>query len=64
MITTDFMGRDGFTWFTGVVEDRADPLKLGRVRVRQLGYHTDYRLHPLASAALAIRHLACLKAAG
>jgi len=41
MITTDFMGRDGFTWFTGVVEDRADPLKLGRVRVRQLGYHTE-----------------------
>ena len=30
-----------FTWWTGVVEDRADPLKLGRCRVRILGYHTD-----------------------
>lgn len=25
----------------GVVEDRADPLKIGRVRVRVRGYHTD-----------------------
>ena len=37
------MGRDGFIWFAGVVEDRSDPLKLGRVRVRCLGYHTDDR---------------------
>ena len=41
MSTTDFMGRDGFIWFAGVVEDRADPLKLGRVRVRCLGFHTE-----------------------
>ena len=40
-MTTDFMGRDCFTWFTGVVEDRADPLQVGRVRVRCLGYHTE-----------------------
>jgi len=25
-----FMGLDGFVWFTGVVEDRNDPDKLGR----------------------------------
>jgi hypothetical protein len=30
-----------FVWWQGVVEDRDDPLKLGRVRVRILGYHTD-----------------------
>ena len=36
-----FMGMDGFVWFTGVVEDRNDPSKLGRVRVRCLGLHTE-----------------------
>ena len=35
-----FMGQDGFTWFIGVVEDRADPEKAGRVRVRCLGLHS------------------------
>ena len=35
------IGQDGFVWFTGVVEDRDDPEKLGRVRVRAVGYHTD-----------------------
>ena len=40
MSTNSFLGRDGFTWFVGVVEDRHDPEKLGRVRVRCLGYHT------------------------
>ena len=36
-----FNGRDGFTWWIGVVEDRGDPKALGRVRVRVFGYHTD-----------------------
>ena len=36
-----FMGKDGFQWFVGVVEDRQDPKTLGRVRVRCLGYHTE-----------------------
>ena len=36
-----FMGADGFFWFTGVVEDRNDPSKLGRVKVRCLGLHTE-----------------------
>ena len=31
----------GFHWWVGVVEDRMDPLFLGRCRVRILGYHTD-----------------------
>ena len=36
----NFLGQDGFIWFTGVVEDRHDPMHTGRVRVRCLGYHT------------------------
>ena len=35
------MGKDGFAWFVGVVEDRNDPAKLGRVRVRVLGRHNE-----------------------
>ena len=27
----NFMGKDGFTWFVGVVEDRADPKKVETV---------------------------------
>ena len=37
----NFMGKDGFVWFVGVVENRTDPKHLGRVRVRCLGYHTE-----------------------
>ena len=40
-MTQDFMGMDGFLWFAGVVEDRQDPEKAGRVRVRCIGLHTD-----------------------
>lgn len=39
--TSQFLGLDSFVWFQGVVEDRLDPLKLGRVRVRVLGLHTE-----------------------
>jgi len=35
------MGLDGFVWFIGVVENRNDPAKLGRVQVRCLGFHTE-----------------------
>ena len=28
-------------WFQGVVEDRNDPLQLGRVRIRCVGYHSE-----------------------
>ena len=37
----NFMGKDGFVWFVGVVEDRLDPQHLGRLKVRCLGYHTE-----------------------
>ena len=35
------MGKEGFVWWYGVVEDRFDPLMLGRCKVRALGWHTD-----------------------
>ena len=37
------LGNDGFIFFYGVVEDINDPLKIGRVRVRILGDHTQSR---------------------
>jgi len=36
-----FMGKDGFVWWQGVVEDRHDPLYLGRCKVRILGWHSE-----------------------
>ena len=39
MPQSDFMGQN-FIWFVGVVEDRDDPEKMGRLRVRALGHHT------------------------
>jgi len=51
-----FMGLDGFVWFTGVVEDRNDPDKLGRVRVRCLGFHTD-DLNDIPTASLPWAHV-------
>ena len=41
MVNEKFLGHNGFLWFTGVVEDRNDPNKAGRVRVRALGHHTS-----------------------
>jgi hypothetical protein len=35
------VGKEGFIWWVGVVEDRQDPLFLGRVRVRIVGEHTE-----------------------
>ena len=37
----NFAGKNGFIWWFGVVEDRQDPLKLGRCRVRCVGWHAD-----------------------
>ena len=37
-----FVGGE-FSWFTGVVEDRLDPLEMNRVRVRCFGYHSENR---------------------
>ena len=40
---TDVLGRDGYTWWVGEVEDNNDPSKLGRVRVRILGWYTGHK---------------------
>ena len=37
----DFAGKNGFIWWVGVVEKISDPLKLGRCKVRCVGWHTD-----------------------
>tara|TARA_Y100001963_G_scaffold43239_1_gene60606 strand:+ start:1793 stop:3691 length:1899 start_codon:yes stop_codon:yes gene_type:complete len=41
MQTSYFQGKDGYIWWNGVVEDRKDPLMLGRCKVRILGWHTS-----------------------
>ena len=41
--TVNFVGKDGFFWWVGEVEDNEDPMELGRVRVRVLGYYTNVR---------------------
>lgn len=49
MINDNFLGFNGFIWFLGVVEDRQDPTKTGRLKVRALGHHThDLSLLPTA----------------
>jgi len=65
MIDNNFLGRNGFIWFNGVVEDRQDPQKLGRLRVRCVGIHTDNKddlptsdlpwsqlIHPITSSGI------------
>jgi hypothetical protein len=60
-----FAGKEGFVWWHGVVEDTADPLYLGRCRVRIFGFHLQdtvelptatlpwaYPMQPITSAAL------------
>jgi hypothetical protein len=42
-MTTYAIGEEGFKWFFGIVEDREDPKKLGRVRVR------IYNVHPFTA---------------
>ncbi len=65
MYDKDFLGKNNFIWFNGVVEDRSDPQKLGRLRVRCVGIHTDNKddlptsdlpwsqlIHPITSSGI------------
>lgn len=38
---THYVGLDGFISFWGVIEDIQDPLKVGRAKVRIIGWHTE-----------------------
>ena len=38
--TSDFLGKDGFFWWVGEVEESKAPQLLGRVKCRVLGYYT------------------------
>ena len=64
-MNNNFLGKNGFIWFNGVVEDRQDPEKLGRLRVRCVGFHTDDKsllptadlpwsqvIHPITSSGI------------
>ena len=65
MYDNNFLGKNNFIWFNGVVEDRNDPQKLGRLRVRCVGIHTDDKnllptadlpwsmvIHPITSSGI------------
>lgn len=41
MINADFLGMNNFVWWFGVVENRIDPLQMGRCQVRCFGWHTE-----------------------
>jgi hypothetical protein len=40
---SDYLGRDGYTWWFGEVEDNEDPSGLGRLKVRILGWYTGHQ---------------------
>tara|TARA_Y100001938_G_C8071770_1_gene423546 strand:- start:216 stop:1160 length:945 start_codon:yes stop_codon:yes gene_type:complete len=58
----DYAGLNGFIWWMGVVEDRKDPLKLGRCKVRIVGWHSADKMSlpteklPFAQAILPLNN--------
>lgn len=56
-MSEDFAGKNGHLWFTGIIIQRDDPAKLGRVRIRIIGWHdatTDVEDLPWAEILLPI----------
>ena len=41
MYKKNFIGHEGFVWWLGIIENRMDPLRVGRCQVRIFGWHTD-----------------------
>jgi len=41
--TVNFAGKDGFIWWVGVLENRVDPLGIGRCQVRIFGWHSTLK---------------------
>ncbi len=62
MMRADYAGLNGFIWWVGVVEDRKDPLRLGRCRVRIVGWHASDKMSlpteklPFAQAMLPLNN--------
>ncbi len=62
MMRADYAGLNGFIWWMGVVEDRKDPLKLGRCKVRIVGWHSADKMSlpteklPFAQAILPLNN--------
>jgi Gp5 N-terminal OB domain len=54
-MSKDIQGLDGFIWWTGVVENRQDPLNLCRCQIRIFGWHQD-DLNMIPSADLPWAH--------
>jgi len=58
----DFAGKGGFNWWFGFVEDRKDPMKLGRLKVRAVGWNADNKMQlptsalPWAQVAFPVNH--------
>ena len=48
---TDFVGRDGFSWWIGEVESVEDPAMTGRVKVRIMGWHQKGKTNDDGSSA-------------
>lgn len=40
----DYAGTNGFIWWIGFVESRQDPLKIGRVKARAVGWNADNKM--------------------
>jgi hypothetical protein len=41
MSNNNFVGLNNFIWWVGIVENRVDPLAIGRCQVRIFGWHSE-----------------------